>query len=177
MGGAPILFQEVQRFKNPYVWVFLLLLSSIIVGSVVWLLARQFGQGDPVGGEALPAPVLAGLGGVIITADVAVVLYFAALKLQCEVTEEGLFLRFFPMHRRTRRIDLGNVTQISVAEGNAVAAYGGIGIRKRRHTTAYLLHGQGGIRIDYGNGCHLFLGSHHAETLAEALRGVTEVQE
>ena len=177
MSQSPrILFQEDQRFRNPYVWTFLLLTSSVILGSVVWLLVRQFGEGRPVGGEPMPPAVLLGLGAVIVATETAVLLFVAALRLQTEVTEAGLFLRLAPVQRKVRRIDIEGVIRVEVEAGNSVARYGGIGIRRNRRETAYLLHGQGGVRIDYANGCHVFIGSYRPELLGQSLRQVTGVR-
>jgi hypothetical protein len=143
---------------------------------VIWLLVRQFGEGRPVGGEPLSPAVLIGLGVLIVSIEMIFLLFIAALRLQTEVTDAGLFVRLAPLQRRVRCIDLEGVVGIEAQPGNPIAQYGGIGLRKGRRSTAYLLHGAGGVRMDYENGCHVFIGSYRSEMLAHALRQVTGVR-
>lgn len=164
-----ILFREDQQFRQPLLWIPLCCVSAFCSGTVLWMISRQVVQGIPFGDDAMSNGQMLLLGGIIILLNAGLLLFIAALKLQTEVTAEGLFIRFRPVHRKTRQIDLDNVTAVTAVKYRPALEYGGWGIRRGRHGTAYNVTGDLGVRIDYDNGYHLLIGTRHPEELKNAI--------
>lgn len=164
-----ILFREDQQFRQPLLWIPLLGGSAFCTGTIAWMVSRQVIQGIPFGEDAMSNEQMLALGGVIVALNAAVLLLMYALKLQTEVTTRGLYIRFKPLHRKTRQIDLTGVTAVSAVQYRPAMEYGGWGIRRGRRGTAYNVTGDLGVRIDYENGYHLLIGTRFPEELKAAI--------
>jgi len=164
-----ILFREDQQFRQPILWILLLGGSAFCIGTIVWMISRQVIQGIPFGDDAMSNDQMVALGGVIIGLNVLILWLVGALKLQTEVTSGGLFIRFKPLHRKTRKIDLNDVTSVASVKYRPALEYGGWGIRRGRHGTAYNVSGDLGVRIDYENGYHLLIGTRYPDELKAAI--------
>lgn len=164
-----ILFREDQQFRQPILWVILLGMSAFCVGTIAWMISRQVIQGIPFGDDAMSNERMVLLGAIIVALNVVLLLLFYRLKLQTEVTAQGLFIRFRPFHRKTRKIDLSGVSSVASLRYRPAMDYGGWGIRRGRHGTAYNVSGDLGVRIDYENGYHLLIGTRHPEELKAAI--------
>ncbi|MBI1320056.1 MAG: hypothetical protein GC168_14090 [Candidatus Hydrogenedens sp.] len=171
-----ILFQESQRFTQAFLWVPLTLLTSFVSGTTLWMIMRQVVNEIPFGDEPISNEMLLGLGGAVIGVNALIVVFFATARMQTEVTSDGLFIRFFPFHRRTRKIGLENVETMAAVTYRSLLEYGGYGIRRYPKATAYNVRGLEGVRINYENGVHVMIGTQHPEALFNALQTVLEHQ-
>jgi hypothetical protein len=169
-----VLFQELQRFTQAFLWIPLTLLTSFVSGTTLWMIMRQVVNGIPFGDPAISNELLLGLGSAVITVNALILLFFATARMQTEVTTRGLFVRFFPFHRKTRQISLDDVESVSVVIYRALIQYGGYGIRRYPKATAYCVRGLEGVRLDYANGVHVLIGSQDAEALFHAIQTVLE---
>ena len=166
---SAILFREDQKFRQPILWIILLCVSSFCIGTILWMISRQVIQDIPFGDDAMSNTQMLVLGGIIVLIDFGVLLFIAALTLQTEVTADGLFVRFKPLHRKVRQIDLDGVTAVSAVQYRPALEYGGWGIRWARNGKAYNVSGDLGVRIDYENGYHLLIGTRHPDALQQAI--------
>ncbi len=164
-----ILFREDQQFRQPILWIILLGMSAFCVGTIAWMISRQVVQGIPFGDDAMSNNQMVVLGAVIVALNAVLILLFYSLKLQTEVTAQGLFIRFRPFHRKTRQIDLSGVTSVAAVQYRPAMEYGGWGIRRGRSGTAYNVTGDLGVRMDYENGYHLLIGTRHPDALKAAI--------
>lgn len=164
-----ILFREDQKFRQPLLWIILLCVSSFCIGTITWMVSRQVIQGIPFGDDAMPNGQMLVLGGIIVAMNLGLLAFIASLKLQTEVSTAGLFLRFAPVHRKVRQIDLSNVTAVTTVQYNPALEYGGWGIRWAKHGKAYNVSGNLGVRIDYESGYHLLVGTSHPDALKQAI--------
>ena len=133
-------------------------------------------MGAPIGDPPMSDMTLLGAGGGSVFFNLLLLLFFAAMRLQTEVSSEGLFIRFFPFHRKVRKIDLDDADGIEAIRCSPLMEYGGWGLRLGRRFTAYNVSGNEGVRIYYPNGCHVYIGSQHADTLEAALHEITDDQ-
>jgi len=173
-GSQQILFQEVQRFRQAFLWIPLTLLTSFVSGTTLFIMVRQLVQEIPFENGALSDAQLLAIGSMVIAFNAAILLFFVVAKMQTEVTTDGLYVRFFPFHRRTRKISLDDVETVSAVEYRALLEYGGYGIRKYPKSTAYNVRGIDGVRINYENGCHVMIGTQHPDALFAAIKTVLE---
>jgi hypothetical protein len=171
-----VYFREDQRFRQAFLWVPLIFGSAFVSGTTVWMIMRQVVQDTPFGEQAMSNSSMLALGAFVLGVNFSIVLFFVIAKLQVEVNDRGLFLRFFPFHRKTRQVSLEDVASISAIEYRALLEYGGYGIRRSRKSTCYTVRGLEGVRIDYENGCHVLLGTQHPDALFQALRHALDSQ-
>lgn len=164
-----ILFREDQQFRSPLLWIPLFAVTAFCSGTIIWMVSRQVIQDIPFGDDAMSNERMLVLGGIIIVLNLVLLLFIASMKLQVEVTEAGLFVRFRPIHRKTRMIDLDGLTQVSSVQYRPAMEYGGWGIRYGRNGRAYNVTGDLGVRLDYDNGRHLLIGTRQPDTLKEAI--------
>lgn len=163
------LFREDQQFRQPILWIILLGMTAFCGGTIAWMISRQVIQGIPFGEDAMSNDRMVLLGAIILALNGILLLLFYTLKLQTEVTAQGLFIRFKPFHRKTRQIDLSGVTSVESVQYRPAMDYGGWGIRRGRSGTAYNVTGDLGVRIDYENGYHLLIGTRYPDELKAAI--------
>jgi len=174
--NSSLLFREDQSFRSPLLWIPLIGVTALCCGTIAWMVSRQVIQDIPFGDDAMSNGKMLALGSFIIALNGLFLVFMASLKLQTEVTTAGLFIRFRPVHRRTRLIDLSGVTAVTAVEYRPAMEYGGWGIRYGRNGQAYNVTGNLGVRIDYENGCHLLIGTRYPEELKAAMDAMMAAQ-
>ena len=160
-----ILFREDQQFRDPVLWVILVVFAAFSLGTALYIMTRTYRAAE----AGIPWQSWAMLGVFVVLPVLLVLLALAIAKFQIEVSTEGLFLRFFPLHWKVRKIDLADVEGIEAVTYHAVRDYGGFGIRLLPRAKAYSVGGGQGVRISYRNGYHLLLGTRHPRDLAMAV--------
>jgi hypothetical protein len=169
-----LLFREDRSLRSAYVWIMLVILSSVILGTLAWMVVRQVIQGIPFGDEPLSNTSLLAGAGLVFVAWAALLALCAFAKLQVEVTTRGLFVRLWPLQRKVRQIPLDGATHVWALQFRPLLDYGGYGIRRTRRGTAYTLGSGEGVRIDYDTGYHLVIESGHPLALEEAIMRCAE---
>ena len=139
--GTTEAFRETQRFGQPWIWV---LIGGV---GVVSLIAS------------------AGLG-LVIVAAVAVLFYL--VRLTTEVREDGVYVRFAPLHHSFRHIPFDEIERCEVANFGLLT-YGGIGIRWTPSVTAYMTTRGNGVKLHRENQKSVVIGSQRADELAAAI--------
>ncbi|MBI3117111.1 MAG: hypothetical protein HYZ00_00385 [Candidatus Hydrogenedentes bacterium] len=165
-----VLFREDQQFRQPLLWIIVVIFAAFVLGTAFFLMRRA----------ALGAPESAGLPWqtwllllLFVVLPVGLTMLVLALtKLQVEVSTAGLFVRFFPFHRRVHMIDLSGIASVETVTYNSVLEYGGYGIRRLPRAKAYNTGGNQGVRIHYANGYHLLLGTQYPAELQAAIAQV-----
>ena len=139
--GTAEAFRETQRFGQPWIWV---LIGAVGVVSVI---------------------LSAGLG-LVVVAGVAVLFYL--VRLTTEMREDGVYVRFAPLHRSFRHISFDEVEKCEVTEFGLLT-YGGIGIRWTPSTIAYMTTRGNGVKLHRENQKSVVIGSQRADELAAAI--------
>ncbi len=156
-----VTYCEVQRFRQIWIWLLIVLLAGI-----AWYgFLQQIALGKPFGGN--PAPDLT-MWIFWIAFGVGFPLFLYSVKLIVEVKEDGIHIRFFPLHSRT--ILFKNLTSYEVRQYRPILDYGGWGIRWRPGKGwAYNVSGNRGVQLELSNGKQLLIGSQDAEKLAQMI--------
>jgi len=139
-------FREVQRFRQPWVWILVLL---VLVHSIVYIGLDH--------GNWTPTSFIAA--GIVL---------FSMLRLTVEVDERELRVRFAPFVNK--RIPHSELKSAEALEYHPLRQYGGWGIRRGKDGWAYTTSGHEGVRIATTDGKSFLVGSQRAAELAEALR-------
>jgi len=165
-----IVFREVQRFKQPWLWALILLAAGFAWFTFIWELYASLSP-DGEGGQVWFAGIIALLVGLGLPA------LFISSKLVVEVKRDGLYYRYHPFHRRTRRIACEEIKTAEPRTYRPIAEYGGWGIRggwRKGIGNAYNVYGNEGVQLELTDGKRVLFGSQHAAEFATALKMVME---
>jgi len=135
------LFRETQRMRQLWIWVLLGL------GSVLTIAYRS-------------------VIGLLIILAVAVLLY--SIQLITEVRNDGIYVRFEPIHRSFRVLSFDEIEQVERIEFGLLT-YGGIGIRWTPDTVAYMTTRGSGIKIDREDAKSVVIGSQKPSALMKTI--------
>jgi len=155
-------FKEVQRFRQPWLWV----LVGAMVLVDVWAMVQQLVFGIPFGNRPMSDAAFSIVGPLIA---VGLPLFLALPVLRTRVDAGVVTLQFWPFHLRPRRIPLDTVVGCEVRRYGFLN-YGGWGIRLGGlRETAYLVSGSKGVRLHLADGRRVMIGSQRAEELAAVI--------
>jgi hypothetical protein len=165
-------FREVQRFTQPWLWA--VLLFSMVTPLVIMLygLYQQLVLGIPWGNKPVSDAqlILTTLGVTVVVLASGVLL--RAMRLEVEVQDDCLFIRFVPFVRR--QVLWSDLKSLTAREYNPLRDYGGWGIRYGRHGKALNVSGNRGVQLELKNGEKLLIGSQRADELAATMRLMQE---
>lgn len=152
----PLIFQEVQQFRQRWLWLVLLGLSALVLALTA---TSILGSGN----ESKPLWIL----GLVIVVFIANTVLFAILKLNTEVNADGVLIHYFPLKRRW--IPRDRIQSATVRTYRPLRDYGGWGIRQGWRSIAYTVRGDRGVWLELTHGKPILLGSQQPEALATAI--------
>jgi hypothetical protein len=97
-------------------------------------------------------------------------LLFYFLKLETQITQEGIYIRFFPFHQKFKYFDWRFVNKSYLRKYKPLLEYGGWGIRYGFSGKAYNVSGNDGLQLEYGESKRLLIGTKKPEELKTLLR-------
>jgi hypothetical protein len=155
-------FREVQRFRQPWLW----LLIAVIFGVTVWGFVQQIVLGRPFGQNPASDTVVMI---IALVFGIAFPVLFLVGNLTVEVRGDGLYYRFLPFHWSFRRISAETLAKYEVQTYRPIRDYGGWGIRYGRGGKAYNVSGDRGVMMELSDGSRLLIGSQKPEELVNAI--------
>lgn len=160
-------FYEEQQFRQPWVWMLLLVITVWLAGMFIHGIYTQLYLGQPWGDRPMSnnALVISATVSFLITAGLALLFY--KLKLITKVDADGIHVRFVPLTSRT--IPFENITSCKVRTYRPIREYGGWGIRFSRKGRAYNVSGNRGVQLEFSKGMPLLIGSQKPEELADVI--------
>lgn len=164
-----LLYHEVQHFRQVWLWVVLLGISSMSIYAVVQqlILDKPFGNNPAPDILVLIIALIFGLGFPI---------FFYKITLTTEVTSDGLYFRFFPMHLSfQKKIPLEDLKAYEAITYRPLKEYGGWGIRYGAKGKAYNISGNRGVRLELSSGRRILIGSQRPEELAGAIGSAVKI--
>ena len=156
------LYSEVQRVRQIWIWLIVLLLAGLFW----YLFAKQVIMGSPLGSRPAPDVVLAIFWLIF---GIGFPLLFFSAKLITEVRNDGVYIKFFPLHWSFHEITFRELKRYEVRTYKPIREYGGWGIRKGRHGDAYNMRGNKGVQLELYNNKRILIGSIHPEELYQAI--------
>jgi len=157
-----VLFREVQRFRQIWIWILVLLAPGICL----WAFVQQIILGEPFGNNPASDIVLIIL---CIVVGLGLPLLFLVLKLTTEVQSDGIYYKFTPFHRSFRRIESESIAHHEVRTYRPIGEYGGWGIRYGPSGTAYNVSGNQGLQLYLSSGKNVLIGTQRPNELSEAV--------
>jgi hypothetical protein len=105
-----------------------------------------------------------------VVVALAVCGFMWSLRLITEVRDDGLYIRFAPLHRSFRRVSWTAIDSVEATRYRPLREHGGWGIRWRPGTIAYNVSGSRGIYLTRPDDRDLLVGSQRPDELATAIR-------
>jgi hypothetical protein len=107
-----VIFREVQRFRQTWIWVILLSITAL----TLYFLIKQVALGEPVGNNPAADWLLIILV-VVFGLDFPAFFYF--LNLTVEVRADGLYYRYFPFHLSFKKMPYYSISKCEVRSYSA----------------------------------------------------------
>ena len=148
-----VIFQETQRFRQFWIWVLILGITGVSLGSLFF-----FERAIPlsIGNLAFPVGML-----------ILLISLFLGLTLSTRITENSLSYRYYPFTRwRTFRFE--EIETLDVVEYNGLWEYGGWGIKWNGDTWSYTTGGKWGIIVKT-NDKKFLLGTQQPEQVRQVI--------
>jgi len=160
-----LIFREVQGFG---LWLKLCLVSSAIVALVVIGFCVDFEQEENFSLSVI-LPIIA-----VFVMSIVFAGLFWKIRLETEVRNDGLYVRFFPLHIRFKKFTREDVEQYCARTYRPLLEYGGWGIRFGKSGRAFNMSGKRGVQLVLKGGKRLLIGSQKPEELVDAIRSFME---
>lgn len=160
-----VLFREVQRFRQWWLWL------VVALGPLtVWYSTyRRFVLGERTGTRQLSDnPQLL----LWVLIGIGLPLLFYSARLVTEVRSDGLYLRFFPFHWSFLRFPVDSIKHSEARTYSPIGEYGGWGIRYGWNGKAYNVSGNQGIQFELHNGKRFLVGSQRPLEFLAALQSL-----
>ncbi len=157
-----IVFNEDQRFNQPWLWI-LVILTTLGSLTMVFIEFNQAETQENRGGLLIAAfLVITGMG-LIIT------LLFS-IKLETRIDEQGIHYKFRPFVWHWKLISSSEITSVEVIKYNPILHYGGWGYRIGIKGRALNIRGNVGISIIFKKGKKLLIGTQKPEEANRAIK-------
>lgn len=151
-------FEETQRFSQWWLWGLLLLILSFSV-KPIWERIQS--------GNNLSNDQIMGIGILVV-----VMVFFVLIKLTTKVTEDGVYVQFFPIHLKPKFYSWDKISQMEVKKYSPLLDYGGWGVRFGRNGKAYNVKGNKGLQLVLKNGDGLMIGTQKEEELKRVIQEI-----
>lgn len=149
------LFKEKQKFTQWWLW--LLLIG--ILGIVLFGIYGSY-QEDKLDFWAVFFSL-----GIFIP----ILILFYLLRLLTLVKADGIYVRFYPFHRKWKFYAWKEIEEAKVVTYKPLLDYGGWGIRYGRKGKAYNVKGNQGLQIHFKSGKNLLIGTQKPEELEKVI--------
>ena len=158
-----IQFSETQRFSYWWVWLILAVANGILVFGIV----EQVVLGRPFGNKPMGNALLLLLEALIFVVSICVL----SLRLDTQITNEGVCVRFFPFRTTFRLYRWDTITKCYIRQYHPIADYGGWGIRFGifGNGRALTVSGNKGLQLEFADNSKLLIGTKQATQLSEVL--------
>ena len=154
-----------------WIWLVLLPLCVGVIGFFVWAMVEQLVRGHPVGNQPMPDLMLMITGPLFMLLMAGMLWLMWAARLVTEVRDDGIYIRFHPIHRGFHGYLWEEVESFEARTYRPVRDYGGWGIRSGPGGKAYNVSGNRGLQLGLRGlrSGQVLIGSQRPEELATAV--------
>jgi len=158
------LFYEEQYFRQWWVWILILGLNGITVFGAI---------SQVVFGHTFGDKPMSNLGIVIFTiVFAAFMVFFLSQNLSTKIDERGIYIKFFPYHRRWRLYEWEKIAHCELKNYNPMFEFGGWGIRPG----VYSVSGNSGLLLHFKSGKpKLMIGTRKTEEMQQVLQTLNQL--
>jgi hypothetical protein len=166
-----ILFTEKQKFKQWWLWLLLLGINGFFLFGVFKQVVgeQQFGDNPMTNGQLLFAT-----GGLLL-----VTLLFVSFRLDTTIKQDGIYVRFFPFHIKTKHYTWESLTKSFVRQYSPLTEYGGWGLRLGLFGkgVAFNVSGDKGLQLEFTNNKKVLIGTNKPNELTETLNKIGQLKQ
>ncbi len=163
-------FKEIQRFNQPWLWIFLLFISLGLIYLSISSLYTQIYLDRPWGDHPLPDNMLWLFAILMLVMGSGLPLFFAMFRLETKINEEGVHYLLRPFQRHYRLIRWSDISRAYVRKYKPILEYGGWGIRYGRGGKAINVSGNTGIQLELINKKKLLIGTRQPAKAGEVIK-------
>lgn len=155
-----VFYAERQSVNQTWVWLLLAIVNAVLLGAVVYSVLMPDAREQSTSGLMIAAVLM-----------LLVTLLCYAVRLDTELSDDGVRYRYIPFHRAWRVISWESVTECYVRTYSPIGDYGGWGLRwgLSGRGNAVNVSGNHGLQLVYGNGKKLLIGTQQPELLTNVL--------
>lgn len=163
-----LFFSETQKFKQWWLWL-LLILVALFTG---YHLIERLGIGHS--SRKLASPDLS----VFVSFFVAlsVISLILLIKLETEIRRDGVYVKFFPFHRKYVHYSWDEISRSYVRKYNAILEFGGWGVRLGLFGKGRALNvsGNHGLQLEFYDKRKLLIGTQMPDEMTAALLNLSK---
>lgn len=148
-----LLFRERQRYHQLWIWMMIIMINVFVLTVLVI--------------ERNSTPLYVSV--LISLPSLSLLLLFLCLRLDTEIREDGVYVRFFPLQARFRHYPWKDIDQAFLRQYEPIKEYGGWGIRGTFSNKALNIAGDQGLQLILANRRKLLIGTQQPEQLAAVL--------
>ena len=166
-----ILFTESQKFKQWWLWLILLGINGFLLyGFYIQLLIKQPFGDKPMSDNGLI---------VAVFISILVSLLFYTIKLQTIIKDDGIYYRFFPIHKAFRKFIWDRIKLSFIRKYNPITEYGGWGLRfgLMGMGKAVNISGNKGLQLVLTTNSKILIGTNKPDELNEVLSRIGQIKE
>lgn len=161
MINEEILFHETQKFRQWWLWLIILCVNVMLIYGLFFQTSTDHTFGDnPMSDKGLWISAVTSL---------LVIVLFIFLKLETIITQEGVYVRFFPIMLRYKHYPWTRLASVYVRQYSPLGDFGGWGYRITiRNGKALNVSGNKGIQMILNDGSKILIGTlkpEEAETI------------
>lgn len=161
-----ILFRETQKFRQWWLWLIIIFCA----GDTIWITISQLSSHKGYSFENTVLPLL------ILLLPLALFGFIFSVKLETEIKRDGVYVRFFPIHRTFRYYPRAEMLQAYVRTYRPLLEYGGWGLRGLGANRALNISGNQGLQLVMKGGLKLLIGTRQPEKMETALSSTPELK-
>ena len=155
---TPVLYEEVRSASNDKLRRFLTATTILFGAATVVNLVIQ--RGVP---NTLTEYLLAGAG-LCLAASV-----FFSFRLVTQIRADGIYVRYAPLQPSFARYAWTDVRQVYLRRFNAIAEYGGWGVRIGPSGRGYVVPAEWGIQLELNDGSRVLIATAHPDEVTAVL--------
>lgn len=159
-----ILFEEVQKQNQKWIWFLILALDATLIITFI----QEIALGIPIGEETLPIWFYIWLFASFVLATA----FLFISKLKTRISTEGISIQYSPIHRKAIVIPKEDIEDCYVRLYRPIADYGGWGLRtafNKKNGKAYNVSGNIGIQLELKNGKKILIGTRNSKEAKHAI--------
>ncbi|MCD4745456.1 MAG: DUF6141 family protein [Bacteroidales bacterium] len=158
-----IRFNEVQKFRQKWLWVILLIIFGIWAYGFIQQIILKIPFGNNPASDITYVLI-----GII---PVGFLILFIRLRLITEINKDGIYFKLSPLQFKFKKITPDEIKDYEIRKYNAIKEYGGWGIRYgfKKRGMAYNVSGNTGMQLELKNGKKILIGTQKPDELKKAI--------
>lgn len=166
-----IIFSERQRFRQIWIWLILLGVNGLWIYAII----TQVVNGQQFCNRPMSDTGLF----IALGLTVLLTILFIAFRLDTEIKQDGIYVRFFPFYLTFRKYSWDKIAKSFVKQYNPIMDYGGWGFRLGLFGKGKALNvsGNKGIQIVLTDGTRLLIGTNKPDEAKQALQQIGHLTE